>query len=312
MRVLIIGATGLLGRDLCARLAECHDLTGWARRTPTAASPEVRRMESVEIADREAVLHAMGRVHPDAVIHTAAMSDVDACERDPASACHINVVGTENIALGCRQTGAFLMAISTDYVFDGALSRPYQERDPAHPISVYGQSKWDGEQEALNTAPRCLIVRVSGLFGAGRPNFVTGTIENFKAGRPVRVVTDQTNSPSYTVDLAEGISRLLEMSERTPQETESGQQLHGPLHLANAGGASRLDVARTIARHLGASESLIEKTTWAALNRPARRPANSVLDCSRFVAVGGVALRPWHEALKEFLHSGILDQSLFP
>ena len=208
--------------------------------------------------------------------------------------------------MACREIGAFLMAISTDYVFDGESSRPYREEDRAHPISVYGRSKWEGEQKALTNGPDCLAIRVSGLFGAGRANFVTGAIENFKTGRPVHVVTDQVNSPSYTTDLAEGIWRLIQAHEKAPTA------LRGLLHLANTGGASRLEVAQAIAHHLGAPESLIVKTTWAAMNRPARRPARSVLDGNRFAALTGAPLRSWQEALGGFLNSGILDQKLFP
>lgn len=294
-RILITGATGLLGSDLCRLLGQGNDLIGWARRPKRDLALQGRGiLESVDITDPEAVTEGIERLRPQIVVHSAAMADVDACEVDPAVAHRVNVDGMENVARACAQVDAILVAISTDYVFDGQLDRPYREEDPAHPLSVYAKSKWEGEKVALQAAPRSCVVRVSGLFGSGRANFVTGAVEAFRQGKPVRVVTDQVNSPSYTLDLAGGFKRLIDF-------LENGDFSDRILHLANGGGATRMEVARVIAETLEAPDSLIERTIWAAMNRPARRPPNSRLDCSRFIRIAGQPLRSWEDALRDFL-----------
>ena len=313
MLVLITGSTGLLGTELCRRLGTRHSLVGWARRTPAAPGQKGSGvlMESVDVTDRQVVLEGISRHRPEVVIHSAAMSDVDACELDPSAAMRFNAEAVESVARACASVGSLLITVSTDYVFDGESTGAYREESPPNPISVYGRSKLEGELRALKTAPRCIVLRVSGLYGPARPNFVTGAVERFRAGRPVKVVTDQIYSPSYAVDLAEGLEKLLQKLEQDPKSGKTGGQMLGILHCANSGGSSRLEVAKGIARHLGAPESLIDRTTWSALSRPALRPANSQLDCTRFSELIGGPLRDWKAALQAFLESGILDTKLF-
>lgn len=291
MKVLITGAAGLLGTDLCRVLGERHEVAAWSRR---AAS-------GIDITDDRTVAEAIRQARPAVVVHTAAMTDVDGCERDPKGAWKTNVDGARAVAAGCASVGACLVAVSTDYVFDGLAGRPYRESDAPNPVSHYGRSKLEGEQEALRACPRTLVVRVSGLFGSARANFVSMAFEKLKAGQRVPVVTDQVNSPSYTGDLAWGIGRLLERLEREPGSAAPGGELHGPLHLANAGGATREQVGQLIADHMGASRNLLERTTWAALQRPARRPPRSDLDCGRFARLAGKGMRPWEDAVRAFL-----------
>lgn len=297
MGILVTGATGLLGQDLCRVLTSDEEVVGWARRIGQVPPWPGVRWESVDVTDCEAVLKRLQEIKPPWVIHSAAMTDLDACEQDPQAAHRVNVQGSRNVALGCAQVEAALLAISTDYVFDGKGNRSYREEDPPNPLSVYAKSKWEGEQEVLKATGRSCVVRVSGLFGSGRSNFVTQAVEAFRQRRPVRVVTDQVNSPSYTFDLAHGIKRLIDLL------TEAGLT-DRIFHLANEGAATRMEVALAIAKRLKASESLVEKTTWAALNRPARRPANSRLDCSRFARLAGGPLRSWRDALQDFLEEG--------
>lgn len=300
MRVVVTGGTGLLGSDLCRSLQSKHSLFPWARGRITPLGAAIP-FDPVDVTDELLVRKKIERLKPEAVIHCAAMSDVDACERDPQMARKINRDGTAAVAQACSSVGAFLIAVSTDYVFDGELDRPYLEEDEPNPISEYAHSKLEGEEEALQSSPRCLVVRVSGLFGSGRTNFVSQAAQKFKTAQRVPVVTDQLNSPSYTADLAEGISLLLDRFADRPDSANPGGELHGILHLANAGGATRLEVAQRIAATLGASPSLIDRTTWTALNRPAKRPANSRLDCGRFARTSGRGLRGWEEALQAFL-----------
>ena len=294
------GATGLLGSELCRRLSGSHQVTGWARHIPAAADPGWN-LEKVDITQTPSVQQGIRRLRPHVVVHAAAMTDVDACEKDPVSARRMNAEATGTLAAACAETGAVLLAVSTDYVFDGASPVPYRESDAVNPISLYGRSKLEGEKKALSLAPRVMIARVSGLFGPARDNFVSLAARRLKAGQTVPAVTDQVNSPSYTVDLAEGIAQLIAPLERSPEMAEKAGPLHGVFHLANRGGASRLQVAEQVARVLGAPAALIRKTRWADLGRPARRPPQSQLDSGRFAQTVGRYLRSWQEALEAFL-----------
>ena len=301
MEILVTGATGLLGSELCRRLNGSHHLTGWARGIPSPVSGQ--RLESVDLIEAASVQRGLDRLRPGLVIHAAAMTDVDACERDPLAAQRMNAEATGVLAAACSAANAVLLAVSTDYVFDGQSDQPYRETDAPRPISVYGASKLEGERLALERSPRVMVLRVSGLFGPARKNFVRSTAERFLAGETVPAVTDQRISPSYTVDLAEGIARLVGLLERFPEAAVGGGSLHGIFHLANRGCASRVRVAEEIARIVGKPASLIRKTSWAELGLPASRPAQSCLDTSRFSKNVGEGLRPWEEAVRTFLSS---------
>jgi len=290
VRIVVTGATGMLGSDLCALLAKQASLLGWARRIDDKA---IFPMEPVDITKRESVVSSIQRFKPHWMIHCAALSDVDVCEREPLAAMEINATGTENVAKACRDAGASLISISTDYVFDGKLSRPYREEDLPHPVNVYGRSKLLAEEASLSFPPRSAVVRVSGLFGIARDNFVSSVKRAFLSGSKAMAV-GHTYSPSYTKDIAQGIWSLL-------QKLPSG--FRGTFHLSNAGGGSRVDVALAIGEILEFpnAESLLAVTTWAALGKPAPRPANSQLECRRFTEMLGTPLRPWKEALRAFL-----------
>ncbi len=291
MRVLVTGATGLLGSDICRVLGREHKVVGWAR---TERPLGAMRATAVEIRDEGLVQQEMERSKPEVVIHCAAVSDVDLCERDEELAWAVNVTGVENVARAAEEAGARLIAISTDYVFDGQLGRPYREADPTHPVNTYGRTKEVGEQAALRGCRRALVVRVSGLFGSARSNFVTECVRHLRRGEPVPAVVDQTNSPSYTRDVAQGIEDLLRQRE----------PVLGRLHLANQGGGSRLDLARELASVLGIPSAPLLQRTWAELGRPARRPADTRLDCSRFGTITGQPIRSWQEGLRAFVKEG--------
>lgn len=299
MRILITGATGLLGSELMHRLHDEQDVMGWARRIDTAKRS--LHLESVDITDDKTVQESLQRFKPDCVVHTAALSDVDACQTNPKTAFAVNADAPRRIAEHCEKLGAFLLAIGTDYVFDGKSSRPYMETDPPNPINQYGKSKLEGEQAVLSKTAQALVVRVSGLFGMARPNFVWGVARNLQSGKPVQVVTDQTNSPTYTADLSAAIIRLMDEWRKDPGAFFACVGPARVLHMANAGCASRLQMAQEIAQRLHAPESLIEQTTWKTLGKPAKRPANSSFDIRRLGEILGEPLRPWKEALGDFL-----------
>ena len=307
MKILVIGATGLLGQDLCKHLCGTKHLIGWARRIPKG-NPDLAHMllEPLDMTDGNAVRRGIERHEPDVVILTAAASDVDACEKDPTMAYETNARAVETVGTACSRSGALLMAVSTDYVFDGAIGRPYTETDSTNPINAYGRSKLEGERFAFSSTANSLVIRVSGLFGAGRANFVSGAINGFRNGTPVKVVTDQINSPSYTTDLAKGIGKLLEILDRDREAVLKGR-LPRILHLANSGGASRLQVVQEISKMLDAGESLIEKTSWTLLNRPAKRPEDTRLNSGLFEEITGFKMRGWKEALQDFLQILVTD-----
>ena len=303
MRVLVTGATGLLGTDLCRFLAGRHEVVGWARGITHKAQIGHWVTRTVDVTQKSAVETALRHIRPSVVVHAAGMTDVDGCEREPEAAWEANVEASGLVAAACAAAEASLVAVSTDYVFDGEAGRPYREEDAPRPVSHYGRTKLEGERRVLEACPRTVVVRVSGLFGSARANFVSSAVERLQAGQKVPVVTDQVNSPSYAADLARGIGRLLDRLEREPAAAGPQGPLHGPLHLANAGGATRFEVAQVLADWVGASRDLLEKTTWAALNRPARRPPRSELNCGRFARLMGEELRPWREAVLDFVET---------
>src|SRR5712691_13329348 len=194
MRILVTGAKGQLGQEL-QRVLRGEEVIATDRPEYELTDP----MLGEKIAAQR----------PDLVIHTAAYTDVDGCERDPDTAFQVNAQGTRRVAEGAAKANARLIYISTDYVFDGKKLEPYTERDPVNPLNVYGRSKLIGEQEALKACPSVLIVRTSWLYGAHGKNFVK-TILQLAATRPeIRVVDDQRGSPTYARDLASEISELI-------------------------------------------------------------------------------------------------------
>lgn len=289
MRVIVTGATGLLGTDICRALAKETELLGWARRVPLKNFVPV---ESVDITNFSEVVSSFRRWRPDWVIHTAALSDVDACEKDPALAAKVNTLGSEHVAKACQETGAALLAVSTDYVFDGEAKRPYREEDPVHPINAYGRSKCEAEEVVLRWAKQGTILRVSGLFGWARQNFVSSCAKTFLSGGDVTVVP-QKYSPSFAVDLAQGIRGIM-------QKFPAGYR--GILHLANSGGASREELACAIGEIVGIfePESHLRHSSWEKLEKLASRPLDTRLDCTRYAQLIGQPLRSWQEALHAF------------
>ena len=294
MKILITGSTGLLGTALVKRLARSNELVGLSRH-PTAAPT---RHEVCDLADAEAVNRLMRSVKPDAVIHAQAMSDVDRCELQPQQAELMNARTVEHVCRAAELTGALVIALSTDYVFDGAKDSPYGETDPPRPISVYGRTKLAGEQVALRYA-RGVVVRPSTLFGPGRMNFCDAIVERCRRGEPIDAFTDQATSPTYTEDLAEALDRLA-TALVTRDWTSATPRLY---HAANAGGCTRVQFASRIVERLGGSPALVRPIRMQDQHRPAPRPPYSVLTSHHLTAIIGTQLRPWDEALNAYLTS---------
>ena len=281
VRCALIGAAGQLGFDL----ARTFDLPGELFRLPRA---------DLDILDRGAVERVLGDLRPTLVVNTAAYNQVDRAEEDGAAAFALNAGAVGTLADVCGSLGATLVHFSTDYVFDGHRSTPYGEDDAPAPLSAYGRSKLEGERAALTRCPRAFVFRVCGLFGVGRgsdkggTNFVETMLRLARAGHAIRVVGDQVLTPSYTLDLAPKVWRVV------------ARGAPGLYHLTNAGQTSWYDFAREIFRLSGLAPALTAVTA-AEYGARAMRPAYSVLGHARLAAVGEDDLRPWPDALAAYL-----------
>jgi dTDP-4-dehydrorhamnose reductase len=274
VRIFITGLDGQFGTALQGALAD-HEVDG-------ASIP------AWDVTDLRHVVDRFSAFRPDVVIHTAALTDVDYCARNPQEALRINGVGTYNVAMGCRAVDAWLVAISTNEVFDGCATRPYQEYDLRNPINPYGYSKFVAEQVVERYVPRYMIVRTAWLLAPGGKNFAHKILARARSGEPLRVVTDEVGSPTYAPDLAEAIARLI-VIERP-----------GVYHLTNAGECSRYDFARMILRLTSLGNVPIEPIQLADFERPSTPPPYTPL-ANVFAAAAGVTLRPWEEALAAYL-----------
>lgn len=273
MRILITGAAGRLGSSLKDYL-RAHTVIG-------------ADVADFDIANFAAAREFVAESRPDLVIHPAAWTDVDGCARDPEKAIRVNGYGAQNIALAAAAVDAAVMYISTNEVFDGKAERPYFEYDTPAPVNPYGYSKWVGEQVVTRATPRHYIVRTSWLFAHGGRNFIQTILDAAREGRPLRVVTDEIASPTYTEDLAEAIARL----------TETGR--YGIYHLVNEGQASRYDFARHILDTSGYNTHIepITADQWVRASTPPRfSPLRNLTG-----AMLGITLRDWRSAVHAFM-----------
>jgi dTDP-4-dehydrorhamnose reductase len=273
MRILVTGASGMLGIDV-ARAAEQagHEAVSLAR-------------AQLDVTDAAAVSEAIAGVAPDAVVNCAAWTDVDGAEAEPAKAAAVNGAGAGNVAAAAASAGAWVVHVSTDYVFSGEKAAPYVESDPTGPVSAYGRSKLEGEVAVAKTAPGGhTIVRTAWLFGAGGPCFPK-TILRAAAERPeLTVVCDQIGCPTFTAHLAAALVTL------------AAQRMPGVLHVAGAGRCSWHEFAAAIVAAAGV-DCPVRPVPTSEYPRPARRPANSVLVSER----GAPALPDWRLGLEAFM-----------
>ena len=275
MRVLIVGARGMLGSDLMRSLGTAHQVVG-------------ADIEDFDITDQEATVSALRAIRPQWVVNVAAYTQVDRCEEEVGRAFQVNAEGVKHLAMASRQIGATLLQMSTDYVFDGKTQQPYGEEDPPSPLSVYGRSKLKGESYVQDLLEDYVIVRSGGLYGRGGVNFVNTIIKTAREKSKLGVVNDQWVAPTYTVDLSGAIGALLTLSPK------------GIFHVVNGGRCTWYQCACKILE-LVESKSRVVPISTQELNRPAPRPAFSVLNGERFTTLTGVQLRSWEEALTEYL-----------
>lgn len=276
-KIVVLGAAGMLGSDLLPLLSNKAEVTGLARK-------------DLDITDLDATVQVLTALDPDVVIHAAAYTDVDSCEIDPDRAHRVNGLGARNVALACRKIDAAVVFVSTDYVFNGLKRTAYQEWDAPDPINVYGASKLAGEKFIRHTCPRHYIVRTSWLFGKHGKNFVDTISRLAREKDSLRVVLDQIGSPTWSKDLAGKIVELVH------------KEFYGIYHITNSETCNWYQFASEIVAWQGL-ETRIEPVTSDQYVRPARRPANSVLENYYLRLEGFSLLRSYRDALREYLLS---------
>jgi dTDP-4-dehydrorhamnose reductase len=281
MRVTIFGSSGLLGKEL---------MRAWGADAVTGLSSR-----DADLRDANRIRHVVRESAPEWLVLAAAYTDVDGCEANPELAFAVNRDGALNVATAAKEVGARLLFLSSDYVFDGKKTIPYETSDPRNPQSVYGRSKAEAEVKLLEVMPDCCIARTSWLFGTGGKCF-PDTILKLAASRPaLDVVNDQRGCPTYAVDLARAITELCK------------KNASGIVHATNTSDCTWFDFAEEIVRSAGLTATVRPVSSqWMA--RPAPRPAYSVLSSAGLNALG-IDLPSWRDAFRRYLEQRQLPKS---
>ena len=276
MRIIVTGASGRLGTRLVETLTERgHDVVG-------------ADLPGFDVTDFFATRARIAEIKPDLVLHSAAWTDVDGCARDPQRAVQVNGLGAQNAAAAAAAVGAAMLYVSTNEVFDGVANRAYLEYDATRPVNPYGYSKWVGERAVIQVNARHYVVRTAWLFAHGGKNFLQTILNAAAAGKPLRIVTDEVANPTYSDDLAQAITQLVE-SER-----------FGTYHFVNEGACSRYEFGRYILDHAGYAGTPIEPIKAGDWQRASTPPLYCPLENVAGKMIG-ISLRPWQEAVDVFL-----------
>jgi dTDP-4-dehydrorhamnose reductase len=277
--LLVIGAKGMLGRDLMGILHSSFsndEIIGWD-------------IEEVDIQKEDESVTKIVKLRPEVVIHIAAYTDVDGCELDKEKAFAVNAEGTKHVALAASKCRAKMVYLSTDYVFDGEKGEPYLESDSPRPLNVYGHSKLKGEQYVQEWVKDSLIIRTQWLYGPFGKNFVASILQQAREKSALSIVNDQIGSPTYTADLAKAISGLIQFDAR------------GIFHVTNSDLCTWYTFGKAILELSGVNRVRVLPISSKVLGRPAARPSYSVLNCQKLKKETGLTMRPWSEALKDYL-----------
>lgn len=293
---MITGSSGMLGTDLARELKRGYDVVG----TDMVKSPRsaVREFYKADITDRRSIAAVFRKSRPNIVVHTAAWTNVDGCELNKKKAYAINSDGARNVALSSRDVGARLIYISTDFVFDGKKKRPYKENDKTGPINVYADSKLRGERAVKKAFKEYFILRTSWLYGRCGTNFVNTIAEKARVEGSLKVVDDQAGSPTYTKDLAKAVHKLIDKMVTCDMSHVTCGDVY---HVSNTGSVSWYDYARAVLKFAGIKAKVVPISS-EELNRPAKRPAMSAMDNSKFRKFTGYRMRGWKSALREYLN----------
>jgi dTDP-4-dehydrorhamnose reductase len=293
MRIAVTGRRGQVVSALGERAPQTCEIV-------TLGRPEV------DLADRAGVARAFDGLACDVIVNAAAYTAVDKAEAEPDVAMAVNGEGAASVAEAAARLGVPLIHLSTDYVFDGCLARPYRESDATGPTGAYGRSKLAGERRVAEIHPRCAILRTAWVYSPFGANFVKTMLRLAREKDEVGVVADQLGNPTSALDIADavlGVARRL--------ADHSASELHGVFHLASAGEASWADVAEAtfaILARRGLPRPKVRRIATVDYPTPARRPANSRLDSSKFASVYGISLPPWTQSLPECVER-LLDEA---
>jgi dTDP-4-dehydrorhamnose reductase len=276
VRILVTGAAGQVGARVVEAL-EGHDVFAASR-------------AELDLADRDSIEAAIAEFGPQAVVNTAAMTNVDGCELDPERAFAVNALGVRWLTRAAERHGAHVVHVSTDYVFDGEAERPYDEWDAVNPVSEYGRSKLGGEREVIEHSSSWAVVRTSWVFGRQGTDLVSWAFDTYDKGELTGVLADQVSVPTYAPDLADLLARF------------ATQRRAGMFHVTSGSEAvTRHELICTALRTRGVDPSGIEPIDASQLVRPARRPPMSALDNRALRLAGLPGLRSWRDAVAEYV-----------
>nr|WP_057767314.1 dTDP-4-dehydrorhamnose reductase [Cytobacillus praedii] len=278
LNILITGAHGQLGKELVKQLCPSHSVIGLGKK-------------ELDVTNKNRVDHIISHYKPQIIIHAAAFTAVDQCEIEQKKAMEVNALGTQYIAQAANKIQARMFYISSDYVFDGKKNQPYTEEDVPNPQSIYGLSKWMGEQ-LTRLCDQTTIIRTSWLYGHGGNNFVKTMLNLSKKGKEIRVVNDQLGSPTYVNDLTEMILTLM-------------HKKNGIYHISNSGSCTWHEFAEVIFEEAGVNRDLVLPISTVEYKALAPRPKFSVLSHQALLREEITLPRPWKEALKEFIRKEI-------
>lgn len=280
MRIVVVGANGMLGTDLCLFLKE------------QKIAPIELDLPRFDITNVNQAINTIKSQKPDVIINVAAFTDVDAAESKKADAYAVNTQGTWAVALAAQECKAKLLYVSTDYVFDGKKQNPYSEKDATNPINYYGRTKLLGEKTVMQHLKHYFIVRTSWLFGKNGRNFVKTILKLSQEKDLIEVVNDQVGSPTYTKDLSSAMFKIVNSDK------------FGIYHITNSSKCSWYEFAGEIIKQQGFATK-VAPITSDKIGRPAKRPANSVLDNRKYEKQFKSRMRVWQDALSDYLKEDI-------
>ncbi|HET6450700.1 MAG TPA: dTDP-4-dehydrorhamnose reductase [Spirochaetia bacterium] len=275
MKIVVVGAKGMLGSELARTLACGNEVISWD-------------VDEIDVTDRAGALARLEAVRPGLIVNAAAMVDVEACEKQPEAAWKVNAVGAQNLALAARALSADYLLVSSDYVFDGAAADDYDECSAPNPVNHYGRSKLAGERLACAVWSRTYIARTSWLFGHRPNNYVDRVLSAADRDGVVRMGEDQLESPTYVPHVAAALAALVSTG------------AHGTYHVTSRGACTRREFARYVLNRAGRSTPT-ETLADPGAGRRARRPGRTVLDCRLFELVTGHPLPAWQAGVDQYL-----------
>jgi dTDP-4-dehydrorhamnose reductase len=281
VKILLLGHKGMLGSDLFLKLNMGYEVVGLDK-------------EEIDIVSASECEEAIKEIKPDIVINAAAYTNVDGCETAKDECFAVNAEAIKNIAGACRDKNIRIVHFSTDYVFDGTAKQPYKEDHQCNPINTYGASKMAGERYLQALSENYILIRTAWLYGVNGKNFVQTILEKVKTTKKLTVVDDQTGSPTYTKDLATAVDLLIT------------QNAKGIFHITNRGNCSWYQFAVKILQEAGIHDIDVTPIRSDKLQRPAKRPAYSVLSMQKFIQTTGKTMQPWQLALQDYLKNNKL------